>query len=155
MTLLTALAAHLRFALSGLHLSGATGAVTPLNVFVGDLPAKTTTDKPFPALILVPIEGHHTTDGEVRTTIAVIASLIGNDEDGINGAETVETDLAVLLSNLCRCLLSCAEGSPLQDRFVLLPDDKGRLLAWEKAEGQARPYCQTVITTHWSQRGWE
>ena len=154
MTLITALATHLRQSLSGLHLAGPDGNAALLKVFVGDLPAKTA-DKPFPCLILVPVNGYHNGDGGVCTTIAIIAGLIGTDEDEANGAEIAETDLAALLTNITRCLLPCAEAAPLQDRFILLPDDKGRFLPWEKAEGQARPYCQTVITSHWLGRGWE
>lgn len=154
MTLITALAAHLRLALSSLHLAGPDGTPAPVKVFVGDLPAKTA-DKPFPGLILVPVDGYHDSDGGDHITIAIIAGLIGTDEDDVNGAEIAETDLTALRINIARCLLPCATTAPLQDRFVLLPDDKGRFLSWEKAEGQARPYCQAVITSHWLSHGWE
>ena len=69
-------------------------------------------------------------------------------------AEGAEQDLAILMSCITRVLGSCRE-TPLERRFQLVPDHRGRLLAWEKAETNPKPFLQAAMLSHWTMKGWE
>ena len=101
----------------------------PVQVFIGDLPPPENGRKPFPCVILVPVNGHHEERGE--TAVIALICCVYNPEPG--DAEGAEQDLAILMSGITRVLGACRE-TPLERRFQLVPDHRGRLLAWEKAE---------------------
>ena len=72
--ILPALKACLTGGLTDLHLLGQTAegdAVQPVQVFIGDLPPPENGRKPFPCIILVPVNGYHEEGGET----AVIALI--------------------------------------------------------------------------------
>ena len=139
--------------LADLHLLGQTAegdAVQPVQVFIGDLPPPENGWKPFPCIILVPVNGYHEEGGE--TAVIALICCVYNPEPG--DAEGAEQDLAILMSGITRVLGACRE-TPLKRRFQLVPDHRGRLLAWEKAETKPRPFLQAVMLSQWTMKGWE
>nr|WP_294510540.1 hypothetical protein [uncultured Bilophila sp.] len=125
-------------------------AVTPVRVFIGDLPPPEKGRKPFPCIILVPLGGHH--EGGMETATIALICCVYNPETG--DAEGAEQDLARLMSDTGRALCFCRE-TPLQGRFILTPDSQGRLLPWEKTEMKPRPFTQAVMLSCWQMKGWE
>ena len=151
--ILPALKACLTDGLADLHLLGQTAeddAVQPVQVFIGDLPPPENGRKPFPCVILVPVSGHHEEWGE--TAVIALICCVYNPEPG--DAEGAEQDLAILMSGITRVLGACRE-TPLERRFQLVPDHRGRLLAWEKAETNPKPFLQAAMLSHWTMKGWE
>ena len=71
--------------------------------------------------------------------------LLGQTAEG--DAEGPEQDLAILMSGIVRVLGACRE-MPLERRFQLVPDHRGRLLAWEKAETNPKPFLQAAMLSH-------
>ena len=137
--ILPALKACLTDGLADLHLLGQTAegdAVQPVQAFIGDLPPPENGRKPFPCVILVPVSGHHEEGGE--TAVIALICCVYNPEPG--DAEGPEQDLAILMSGIVR---------------VLVPDHRGRLLAWEKAETNPKPFLQAAMLSHWTMKGWE
>ena len=57
---------------------------------------------------------------------------------------------AVRAEDLAPCL-----KEPLEARYRLTPDEKGRLFPWEKSDMQPRPYLQATVMTHWRMKGLE
>ncbi len=125
-------------------------AVTPVSVFVGDLPPQSNSRKPFPCIILVPMSGHHEGGMEVAN-IALICCAY-NPETG--DSEGAEQDLARLMSDLTRVLGAFRE-TYMMNRFSLVPDSRGRTLYWEKAETKPRPFIQATMLSCWQMKGWE
>lgn len=125
-------------------------AVTPVSVFIGDLPPPEKGRKTFPCIILIPVGGHH--DGGIEAATIALICCVYNPETG--DAEGAEQDLARLMSDTGRVLCSCRE-TPLQGRFILTTDSQGRLLPWEKTEMKPRPFTQAVMLSCWQMKGWE
>ncbi len=125
-------------------------AVTPVRVFIGDLPPPEKGRKPFPCIILVPLGGHH--EGGMETATIALICCVYNPETG--DAEGAEQDLARLLSDVTRVLGPFRE-SYLMRRFSLVPDSRGRFLYWEKAETKPRPFIQATMLSCWQMKGWE
>ena len=96
------------------------------------------------------MSGHHEERGE--TAVIALICCVYNPEPG--DAEGAEQDLAILMSGITRVLGACRE-TPLKRRFQLVPDHRGRLLAWEKAETKPRPCLQAVMLSQWTMKGWE
>jgi hypothetical protein len=155
---------HLQAALAPLKLVGPSleekGApvVCPPQVFLGDLPPKRreANAREVPCVLLVPLSGHHQDGGDGSTeavaTIALVCVAFNPEEGDVEGGEA---DLAALLSAISGALLPCAHGVPLDRRFILSPDDKGRILHWVKGQDQPRPYLQATMTSLWHFWGWE
>lgn len=129
----------------------------PVQVFIGDLPPKKRrpgcpdkSDEPFPCVVLIPTSGQ-TDDGEDAVTVALVCGVYCGDAGDAEGAET---DLAVLLSRVRQSLAPCVR-LPLDRRYRLTEDAKGRLFPWEKSDLQPRPYIQATVMTHWRMKGLE
>lgn len=129
----------------------------PVQVFIGDMPPKKRrpgdAEKPgdrFPCIVLAPVSGQ-TDGGEDAATVALIYGVYcGEDGD----AEGAEMDSALLLSRIRQSLFPCLK-SPLDRRYRLAEDAKGRLFPWEKSDMQPRPYVQATVMTHWRMKGLE
>ncbi len=129
----------------------------PVRVFIGDLPPKKRhagdTDKlddRFPCVLLVPVSGH-SNDGEDAVTVALICGVYCGEEGDAEGAEM---NLALLLSRIRQSLTPCLK-TPLERRYRLTGDAKGRLFPWEKSDMQPRPYIQATVMTEWRMKGLE
>ena len=106
--ILPALKACLTDGLADLHLLGQTAegdAVQLVQVFIGDLPPPENGRKPFPCVILVPVNGYHEEGGE--TAVIALICCVYNPEPG--DAEGAEQDLAILMSGITRVLGACRE----------------------------------------------
>ena len=141
--------------LSLVHQSEHGDKVGPPHVWIGDLPPKRNGKdwSALPCVLLVPLHGHHGDEG-AETTVALIC-IVYNPEggDGTGG----ETDLALLLSKVAGLLIDAldSKGCPLDDRFILQPDDRGRILFWQKSDQQPKPFTQATMTSTWRYKGWE
>lgn len=151
---------HLASALSGLSLviQAANGEkkAGPPCIWIGDLPPKRGKDKPdreIPCVIIIPLAGHQE-DGCGIEAVALVC-IVFNPEDG--DGEGGENDLSVLISTIQGALMPALEsaGEPLSRRFILEPDNRGRVLPWEKSGQQPRPFLQATITSQWRYKGWE
>lgn len=127
--------------------------VCQVQVFIGDLPPKQVNNKQqdIPCIVIVPLSGHQE-GGEVITSLALICIVYNPDG---RDSEAAEADLATLLSGIVGALAPFSQGVPLDDRFELEPDSRGRLLPWVKSENQARPFLQVTMTSQWKFKGWE
>lgn len=146
--ILPALKACLTDGLADLHLLGQTAegdAVQPVQVFIGDLPPPENGRKPFPCVILVPVSGHHEEGGE--TAVIALICCVYNPEPATPRARN---DLAILMS--ASPAYSEPAGDALERRFQLVPDHRGRLLAWEKAETNPKPFLQAAMLSHWTMK---
>jgi hypothetical protein len=158
---------HLRDSLAHLRLLGqsAKGDVEAApKVFIGDTPPKRkkgqggSDTRELPCVIIVPLSGHlQTDDGATESeTVMVICCCVYNPESGTQGdLEEVEGDLANLLSAVIGALLPCSQGVPLNKRFILSPDERGRLLSWIRPEEQPKHFSAVTITSRWQYKGWE
>ena len=156
--LLEAMQEKLTAGLSGLalvHQSGEGHKAGPPHVWIGDLPPKRTGKDwtGLPCVLLVPLAGHHDEEG-AEVEVALICVVFNpEDGDGTGG----ENDLSVLLSKVAGLLIDALDsrGCPLADRFVLTPDNRGRVLFWQKSEQQPKPFIQATITSTWRYKSWE
>ncbi len=150
--LLVALKKRLHVDLSAMSLlgSGTEGAVIrPVHVHIGNLPpARSGDPAPQPFVLLAPVSGY-LREGESTARVACVCSVY-NPEEG--DAEGAEMDMAALLSELARSLAPCCK-MPLEGRYRLTPDEKGRLFPWEKSDMQPRPYLQATVMTCWRMKG--
>lgn len=154
---------HLGAALAPLKLLGQSAngdRETAPQVFIGDVPAKrqNTPGRPvreIPCVIIVPMGGSLMVEDGAAEAIADVglACTIYNPEGA--DQEEPETELAALVSAVTGALLPCAQGVPLDKRFVLVPDDKGKLLAWARAEHDPVPFYGATVSSRWWFKGWE
>lgn len=128
-----------------------------VRVFIGDLPPKKrgsgdteVLDDRFPCIVLVPLSGQ-TDSGEDAVTVALICGVYCGEEGDTEGAET---DMILLISRIRQSLIPCLK-EPLEARYRLTPDEKGRLFPWEKSDVQPRPYVQATLMTQWRMKGLE
>ena len=153
---------HLEAALAPLKLLGqsAEGDVwTPPKVFIGDLPPKRQNTPgrlvyEVPCVVIVPVSGH--IDGATSFThIALSCCIYNPDREEAGDLTGAESDLANLVSAVQGALLPCAQGEPLAKRFVLVADDKGRILSWARPEEGPIPFISATIASRWLYKGWE
>ena len=128
-----------------------------VRIFIGDLPPKKrgsgdteALDDRFPCVVLVPLSGQ-TDSGEDAVSVALICGVYCGEEGDAEGAET---DMILLLSRIRQSLAPCLK-EPLEARYRLTPDEKGRLCPWEKSDMQPRPYMQATLMTCWRMKGLE
>ncbi len=128
-----------------------------VRIHVGDLPPKQRRPgmvgrlaDSFPCVVLVPVSGE-SVSGEDAVSVALVCAVFCGEE---GDAEAVETDCALLLSRLRQALQPCLK-QPLDQRYRLTTDDKGRLFPWEKSDLQPRPYLQATLMTRWCMKGIE
>ncbi|MDR0477515.1 MAG: hypothetical protein LBH14_06215 [Desulfobulbaceae bacterium] len=163
--LLKRLREHLAQALASLKLLGQSpdGDVTTApKVFIGDVPPKRMVKESsvyeVPCVVIVPVSGHLlVANGAAasETVIAICCCVYNPDKGERADLEEVEAELAALLSAVTGALLPCAQGTPLAKRFDLVPDEKGRMLDWVRAEDQPKPFSGATITSRWWFKGWE
>lgn len=141
--------------LSLVHQSESGDKAGPPHVWIGDLPAKRGQKNysGLPCVLLTPLSGHHDEEG-AEATVAIICVVYNPEEgDGSGG----ENDLANLLSKVTGLLIDTldSKGCPLDGRFVLTPDSRGRVLPWQKSDQQPKPFIQATMTSTWRYKGWE
>lgn len=127
----------------------------PPHIWIGDLPPKRSPKDwgGLPCILLMPLSGHYGDEGAV-VEVALICVVFNPEEgDGTGG----ENDLSILLSAVTGLLIDALEskGCPLADRFILEPDSRGRVLAWQKSDQQPKPFIQATMTSTWRYKGWE
>ncbi|WP_300908886.1 hypothetical protein [uncultured Desulfovibrio sp.] len=128
-----------------------------VQIFIGDVPPKKrrpgdaeALDDPFPCVVLIPLSGQ-ADGGEDAVTVALVCGVYCGEEGDAEGAETT---LALLLSRIRQSLAPCLK-TPLERRYRLTEDAKGRLFPWEKSDMQPHPYIQATVMTHWRMKGLE
>lgn len=128
-----------------------------INVYVGDLPPKKRRPgtqgalaDSFPCVVLVPVSGE-SLNGEESVTVALVCGVFCGEGGDAEGAET---DCALFLSRLRQALWPCFK-KPLDNRYRMAPDEKGRQFPWEKSDLQPRPYIQAAMMTRWCMKGLE
>ena len=157
---------RLQAALADLKLIGQSAegdVIASPQVFIGDIPAKRRNTperavREVPCVVIIPLSGHIAVEDGAATSVALIAfsCCVYNPEKEDDGDWTgVESDLANLVSAVQGALLPCAEGEPLNRRFVLIPDEKGKMLAWVRPEEQPGPFASATVTSRWAFKGWE
>lgn len=131
------------------------GVVRPPRVYIGDFPAKREGGmdaREFPCILLTTHVGY----AEGGMEMAEIAMLLGvyNPESG--DAEGLEMDLALLQSAVSRALRKCLDV-PLDQRFSLERDEKGRTYRWQRSgdPNTPRPFAQVTMISRWMAPGWE
>lgn len=117
------------------------------NVFIGDLPPKKPEgpDQEFPFVLLQAKTGH-LTDTENMAEVLLRLGVYSREE-GDNG-EAAENDLSNLVSLVSRVLKPYA-AAPLESRYVLEADGKGRFLFWERPDKQPQPYAEAWMISLW------
>lgn len=159
--LLPALQTHLTAATAHLHLVSSEKnregqeITRPPRIFIGDFPAKREGGKDareFPCVLLAPFTGFGDDDGDFVDIAALIA--VYNPESG--DGEALEMDLAVAQNTVLGALIRC-KTEPLERRFTLVPDEKGRFYHWQRTgdPNQPRPYAQITLVSRWQIPGWK
>ncbi|MCL2458907.1 MAG: hypothetical protein FWF31_08735 [Desulfobulbus sp.] len=161
----TRLREHLAQSLAPLKLLGQGpdgDVVTAPSVFIGDVPPKRmikgASIHEVPCVVIVHLSGHLQVENGAaasEATMALCLSVYNPDKGEQGDLEEVEGDLAALLSAVVGSLLPCSQGVPLARRFVLTPDEKGRMLTWVRAEDQPKPFSAVTIASRWWFKGWE
>ena len=100
----------------------------PATVCVGSLPAKKEGGEYDAPLVLIQMMSGHDEDGASHAVIAL--RLVVWNEDG----EAGENDLLNLLGLLRRAVLACRQN-PLDEKYVLEPDERGNFAAWRNHLG--------------------
>lgn len=152
--LLLALKTHLLTNLDERHFVGKgpdnVDSLQSAQVFIGGLPPQNPQRESYPHVLIIPRQGH-ACQGETVVTVALVCGIY-NPEPG--DAEGAEMDMALLLSRIRQSLFPCVK-CPLDSRYRLTEDAKGRLFFWEKTDAQPRPYMQATLMTHWRMKGLE
>lgn len=121
-------------------------ATRPARVFIGDLPSKKDgPDQEFPFVLLQARSGYGT--GTEWIVEVLVRCGVYAREDGDAG-EAAENDLGNLSAFVRRVLLPCSQA-PLESRYTLEPDGKGRFLFWERPDKQPQPYAEAWIVSIW------
>ncbi len=160
--LTVALKEHLQHELASLRLlvppvGKAEPQVGPPKIWIGDFPPKRGADqanRELPAVLIVPHAGNLIVPGSASLAVAMVA-VIWNPEEG--DGEAAENDLANLISGVQQALYPALDsvGVPLVKRYVLKADGQGRVLPWEKANSQPRPFLSATILSQWQYKHWE
>ncbi|WP_394027486.1 hypothetical protein [Desulfovibrio falkowii] len=118
----------------------------PATVHVGRLPAKEggdTSDAPF-----VLIQSMHGYDEEGCSYTTIALRVLIWSEDG----EAGENDLQNLVALLRRAVLACRQ-QPLDGRYVLEPDERGRFAFWDRPDEQPPHFAEAYVLTNWKMQG--
>lgn len=135
-------------------------------VFIGDFPAKRERGfdtHEFPCILIIPQAGYAENGIEVME-IAIILAVYNDEENSAadsnkrakGDASGLEMDLVLLYSAVSRALRKCLD-IPLEERFNMERDEKGRILRWQRSgePNTPRPYAQMVLVSRWTAHGWE
>ncbi len=119
----------------------------PAAVFIGDLPPKKPDgpDQEFP-FVLLQVKSGYLTEAEGLVEVLLRLGVYAREEK--DNGEAAENDLSNLVSFVCRVLKPCA-AAPLQSRYALEPDGKGRFLFWERPDKQPQPYAEAWMISLW------
>ena len=120
----------------------------PATVCVGSLPAKKEGGEYNAPLVLIQMMSGHDEDGASHAVIAL--RLVVWNEDG----EAGENDLLNLLGLLRRAVLACRQN-PLDEKYVLEPDERGNFAAWVRPDEQPPHFLEAYVLTNWKMQGFE
>ena len=120
----------------------------PATVCVGSLPAKKEGGEYDAPLVLIQMMSGHDEDGASHAVIAL--RLVVWNEDG----EAGENDLLNLLGLLRRAVQACRQ-TPLDEKYVLEPDERGQLAAWVRPDEQPPHFLEAYVLTNWKMQGFE
>ena len=120
----------------------------PATVCVGSLPAKKEGGEYDAPLVLIQMMSGHDEDGASHAVIAL--RLVVWNEDG----EAGENDLLNLLGLLRRAVLACRQN-PLDEKYVLEPDERGNFAAWVRPDEQPPHFLEAYVLTNWKMQGFE
>ena len=120
----------------------------PATVCVGSLPAKKEGGEYDAPLVLIQMMSGHDEDGASHAVIAL--RLVVWNEDG----EAGENDLLNLLGLLRRAVLACRQN-PLDEKYVLEPDERGNFAAWVRPYEQPPHFLEAFLLTNWKMQGFE
>ena len=119
----------------------------PATVCVGSLPAKKEGGEYDAPLVLIQMMSGHD-EGASHAVIAL--RLVVWNEDG----EAGENDLLNLLGLLRRAVLACRQN-PLDEKYVLEPDERGNFAAWVRPDEQPPHFLEAYVLTNWKMQGFE
>lgn len=136
---------------------GADGKDTarPPRVYIGDFPAKREGGqgvREMPCIVLSPLSGFA---GEGQEFLDIVAHLcVYNNESG--DAEGLEMELLLLQSAVSR-FIGAALFTPLERRFLAVPDEKERIYRWQRNGDleTPRPFAQVALVSRWAVPGWQ
>lgn len=120
----------------------------PATVCVGACPAKKEGGEYDAPLVLIQMMSGHDEDGASHAVIAL--RLVVWNEDG----EAGENDLLNLLGLLRRAVLACRQ-TPLDEKYVLEPDERGNFAAWVRPDEQPPHFLEAYVLTNWKMQGFE
>ena len=100
------------------------------------------------SLVLIQMMSGHDEDGASHAVIAL--RLVVWNEDG----EAGENDLLNLLGLLRRAVLACRQN-PLDEKYVLEPDERGNFAAWVRPDEQPPHFLEAYVLTNWKMQGFE
>ena len=115
---------------------------------MGSLPAKKEGGEYDAPLVLIQMMSGHDEDGASHAVIAL--RLVVWNEDG----EAGENDLLNLLGLLRRAVLACRQN-PLDEKYVLEPDERGNFAAWVRPDEQPPHFLEAYVLTNWKMQGFE
>ena len=118
----------------------------PATVFVGSLPAKKEGGEYDAPLVLIQMMSGHDEDG-CSCAVVALRIVIWN-EDG----EAGENDLLNLMGLLRRAVMACKQ-TPLADKYVLEPDERGHLAPWVRPDKQPPHFLEAYVLTNWKMQG--
>ena len=120
----------------------------PATVCVGSLPAKKGGGEYDAPLVLIQMMSGHDEEGCSCSVIAL--RIVVWYEDG----EAGENDLLNLLGLLRRAVLACRQN-PLDEKYVLEPDERGNFAAWVRPDEQPPHFLEAYVLTNWKMQGFE
>ena len=120
----------------------------PATVCVGSLPAKKEGGEYNAPLVLIQMMSGHDEEGCSCSVIAL--RIVVWNEDG----EAGENDLLNLLGLLRRAVLACRQN-PLDEKYVLEPDERGNFAAWVRPDEQPPHFLEAYVLTNWKMQGFE
>ncbi|MDL2268872.1 hypothetical protein LJC71_04950 [Desulfosarcina sp. OttesenSCG-928-A07] len=127
----------------------------PPRVYVGDFPAKRQTGqeaREFPCVVLSPVSGF-SSEGQEFCDVAAFLCVYNNEQ---GDAEGLEMELAQLQNAVSR-FLTRAMFNPLDRRYQVVADEKGRIYRWQRNSDleTPRPYLQMAVISRWAMPGWQ
>jgi hypothetical protein len=127
------------------------GVLRPPQVFVGGLPHGTAKDlEEVPFVVIQALQGYELMGEGLHRTHVVFRVAVQDEEP-----EAAENHLHNLLSLVRRAVMRAQEGGVVNGRYIMQPDDKGRLWFWDRPDEQLPPFVQAYALTTWAMKGIE
>ncbi len=120
----------------------------PATVCVGSLPAKKEGGDYDAPLVLIQMMSGHDEDG-CSCAVVALRLVVWNEDD-----EAGENDFINLLGLLRRAVLPCRQ-TPLAERYVLEPDERGHFAPWVRLDEQPPHFVEGYVFTNWKMQGFE